>query len=116
MSKNHEDQSLVVRFYHIRDDDKKPIVTVCVVYSKSSGHTRRGVALCSYKDQPNKRIGRDIAFGRAFASTTLTDNYKIKRGDIREEAKKFLLENNITLKSDHCPKLTDYEMRLIHKP
>lgn len=44
-----------------------PIVTVCLLIDKKDGKTRvcRGMSICSPLDNPNKKIGKGIAFGRA---------------------------------------------------
>ena len=51
-------------FYYLRDDKNRPIITVCLI-AVEEGTLARGVAICSDKDQPNKKIGRAIARGRA---------------------------------------------------
>ena len=51
-------------FYYLRDNEKRPLVTVCLAYGKK-GYKARGIAICSDKDQPSKKTGRAIAKGRA---------------------------------------------------
>ena len=50
-------------FYYLRDKERKPLVTVCL-HCDDKGEYYRGVAVCSPKDSPNKRVGRNIALGR----------------------------------------------------
>ena len=50
-------------FYYIRDDLKRPVITVCL--KKEDDRLARGIAICSVLDVPNKKIGRAIASGRA---------------------------------------------------
>lgn len=56
----------LVYFYYIRNEQKKPVITVCIL--KYNNVYCRGVAICSTKEAANKKIGRTIAFGRAFNS------------------------------------------------
>ena len=50
-------------FYYLRDKNKRPLVTICLHCIGDKYY--RGVAICSPKDSPVKRVGRNIAFGRA---------------------------------------------------
>lgn len=52
-------------YYYVRNKERKPLVTVCLLFSPSEDKIYRGVAVCSPKDNPNKAIGRGIAKGRA---------------------------------------------------
>jgi len=52
------------KFYYLRDKANRPLVTVCLA-EDAYGDYFRGVAICSPKDNPVKRIGRGIALGRA---------------------------------------------------
>lgn len=49
-------------YYYVRDNGK-PVVTVCLL--RTGNLLSRGVAICSDKDNPCKKTGRDIAKGRA---------------------------------------------------
>ncbi len=50
--------------YYNRDDQNRPIVTVCLM--KYGEDWARGVAVCNLKyDKPSKKIGRKIASNRA---------------------------------------------------
>ena len=55
-------------FYYIRNANNEPIITVCLLLAKLDNGLHswfRGIAICSPMDQPNKKIGRSIASGRA---------------------------------------------------
>lgn len=43
-------------------------VTICVIEDDDRNELARGYAFCSRDDQFNKRVGREIAFGRALAA------------------------------------------------
>ena len=58
-------------FYYLRDRKNRPIVTVCL-YSTSCDYAR-GIAICSERDEPNKKIGRAISQGRAFKALELNE-------------------------------------------
>jgi hypothetical protein len=83
-------------FYYLRDDDNRPTVTVCLrrwghaTYSRDTFITR-GIAICSERDMPSKKIGRSIAEGRAFKA--LLNNYSPKRRDFicRQDALRVLM-------------------------
>ena len=53
-------------FYYVRDIENRPVITVCLI--EKLGEYYRGVALCSELDQPCKRVGRNIAEGRAISA------------------------------------------------
>lgn len=50
-------------YYYLRDNANRPVVTVCLL--AENGNVARGIAVCSIKDQPEKRKGRAIAKARA---------------------------------------------------
>ncbi len=52
------------QFYYIRDTERKPIVTVCLL-DNGDGTWARGVAVCSPDDSPVKKYGRNVAEHRA---------------------------------------------------
>ena len=58
-------EDLIPIFYYLRDYNKRPVITVCLLYKKRIGGIARGIALCSPKDNPTKQTGRSIAHGRA---------------------------------------------------
>lgn len=59
-------------FYYIKDKENKPVITVCLIQDGSKWS--RGIAICSKKDIPNKKIGRAIAEGRAQKALELFDS------------------------------------------
>ena len=61
-------------FYYLRDKNKRPLVTICLHCIGDKYY--RGVAICSPKDSPVKRVGRNIAFGRALQA--------VKKGERKE--------------------------------
>lgn len=54
------------KFYHLRDIDKRPIVTVCSLFYNDQKFM--GISVCSRKDEPRKSTGRKIALDRAMAA------------------------------------------------
>ena len=56
-------------YYHLRNIDKKPITTVCLIRDEN-GLYHRGIAICSEKDIPEKAEGRKRAFYRAQKALT----------------------------------------------
>lgn len=71
-------------FYYERTEDKKPLITICLI--RKNGDYARGVAYCSFLDNPSKKRGRAIAEGRALKAlkrkenndlTTRNEPYKI---------------------------------------
>ncbi len=51
--------------YYERDENKRPVLTVCLIANDNKDVLSRGVAKCSKKDMPYKKVGRAIATGRA---------------------------------------------------
>jgi hypothetical protein len=57
-----------VRFYHLRDENNKPVATVASIYLENvggKGIKLFGASKCSDLDHFNKRLGRTIAKARA---------------------------------------------------
>lgn len=54
-----------VHYFYERDEKNRPVKTRCVLYEPGSNLVSFGQAVCSDKDNPNKKIGRSIAVGRA---------------------------------------------------
>ena len=63
ISQYHITNKTFTRYYYIRDGRNRPVITVCLL--KIGKQLSRGVALCSDKDNPCKKTGRNIARGRA---------------------------------------------------
>lgn len=64
-----------IKFYYVRDEKNAPIMTICLIvldkeedYEYKGCSYARGIAMCSPKDNPNKKIGRNIAFERAITA------------------------------------------------
>ena len=100
------------KYYYVRDGKNRPIITVCLAQSVN-GRIGRGVAICSDKDQPCKKIGRAIAKTRAiYALNTQCNCCKINRWEFLTIA----IHSQIWLitkhKSIYNPKLTEYEQKL----
>lgn len=51
------------KFYYVRDKQRKPVVTVVIAHL-NNGRFARGVAVCSYHDNPNKDTGKLLAARR----------------------------------------------------
>lgn len=53
------------RFYHYRDANNFPRVTVCILYNQAENIACRGLSICSFMDAPVKEDGRDRSEDRA---------------------------------------------------
>ena len=51
--------------YYERDENKRPVISVCLVVNDNKVVISRGVAKCSKKRMPVKKRGRDKATERA---------------------------------------------------
>jgi len=101
------------RFYYLRDLQNKPLVTVCLA-KDTTGQYYRGIAICSPKDNPVKRVGRQIALGRVLRAL----HRNIESDPVfRSEACYILREvqapNPYYIKSTNDPILTPIEIKLI---
>ena len=112
-------QTSTEKYYYIRDNVKsnpdsngRPIITVCLI--KIAEDIGRGIAICSDKDIPCKKVGRAIAKTRAlFALHQEKDGCEIGRWDL--ENIQLSAENfgfNGYFKSFFDPELTEYERKL----
>ena len=101
------------KFYYLRDKAKRPLVTVCLA-ADTNGRFYRGVAICSPKDNPIKRVGRQIARGRVLRAMERKVHSDIV---LRDEAWSVLHEvkalNHYYIKSTNNPVLTSVEIKLI---
>lgn len=52
------------RFYYVRDKEKKPIITVCLLQNRAGAYGR-GIAYCHIKDNPFKLRSRQLARSKA---------------------------------------------------
>lgn len=69
----HVKRSYSIAIYYLRDERRRPLVTVCLLKDMEDGATARGVAICSPSDNPEKKYGRQIAETRAFAALEKKD-------------------------------------------
>jgi Holliday junction resolvase RusA-like endonuclease len=54
-----------VEYQHFYTENKEPRVTVCYQRSATQATVAVGIAVCSWRDRPNKEFGKYIAYGRA---------------------------------------------------
>jgi hypothetical protein len=113
-----DSDSLKAVYYYIRDANKSPVVTVCLIVENKQ-IVARGVAICSERDFPNRQIGRGISYGRALKAYT----DRRSGGDIfRDDASNRLLRlpdcdfgRTHFFKYSHDPVLTPMEKALKSK-
>jgi hypothetical protein len=108
MEKTAQDK---VIFYYIRDYQKRPVITVCLI--RFNGIWSRGVAICSDKDMPSKKEGRMKAFGRAEKATRNQEHSELIGNCIFMWI--FLLGAEFIRKSEWNAILTVFEQRLVEK-
>ena len=87
-------------FYYLRDNQNRPLITVCL--HKINGAICRGIAICSDKDNPSKKTGKTIAFGRAMRARKSKKESEIIN---RKEADIY--------KSSNDPVFTEFEVKLL---
>ena len=114
------------KFYYLRDEKSRPIITVCIIKGTKLPKLQhrdliaRGVAICSVKN-PKKKIGRDIAEGRAekaWETESCDDIINRRRAmdvlysviDTSDHDYAFLF------KSEIYPYLSDFEKEILDKP
>ena len=69
---------IMKKFYYLRDGKNRPIVTICVL--SHDGNMAIGFAVCAENDNPCKKIGKQIAQGRAYVALRRKRNlYPVKR-------------------------------------
>ena len=103
-----------VIFYYIRDYQKRPVITVCLI--RFNGIWSRGVAICSDKDQPVKKEGRMKAFGRAQKATcnqNTVDPVRTPKSSLPMLPHWDLCK--FAFKSDYDTNLMPFEQRLVDK-
>ena len=101
------------RFYYLRDETKKPLVTICLA-TDTNGRHYRGVAICSPKDNPIKRVGRQIALGRVLrAIHRNVDSGPVLRNEAWYVLHEVQAPNPYYIKSTNNPLLTPIEIKLL---
>lgn len=71
-----------LKFYYFRNVLSEPIITICVIKNHIEVFSR-GIAICSVNDNPNKKTGRNIAFGRVMKAMVNGNNsLPIKRENL----------------------------------
>lgn len=80
------------KYFYYRDKNRRPMVTVCEIEGVTG--VGRGVAICSLKDNPSKKIGRLISKGRA--NKALKDNLTFQLPINRREAITSLMKTNFS--------------------
>lgn len=104
------------RFYHYRDENKHPRITICVLYDIKDQIACRGISMCSLIEQPIKEDGRDRAENRAIAAykTQLSSEpiIKFEAAQVSECSPEFNEEVKEEFKSAYNVNLTEFEKRL----
>ena len=92
-------------YYYKRDERNRPMTTICLM--KEGVHISKGVAFCSEKDIPCKKVGRKIAEERArYALLKHTDGCIIRKTSYISMPDSF--------KSCYMPVLSDHEDKLLN--
>jgi hypothetical protein len=115
-------------YYYFRGENKVPRITVCLLYEIDLEGVKlvaRGLAICSLKETPCKKKGRDLAYTRALEAVTLGNNL---RPISKENRKVLAVINSITVgkgqafigtdcdyKSVTCPWITPFENKMLDK-
>jgi len=101
---------MLVKFYHLRDENSVPWVTKCLI--KYNDNIARGTSICSFKDNPSKSEGRKLSKYRAIlALLDKTDKAPVLRAEA--DIILGLVGDDTEMKSEFNPELTKYEQRLI---
>ena len=103
------------KFYYHRDETGKPKSTICLI--SENGWLARGVAICSDRDNFNRKVGRAIAMGRAAkALKNMESSDEINIGLDRDPYLSILMKlppGIEKFKTCYDPFLTDHETKLI---
>ena len=103
------------RFYHYRDKNNHPRITVCILYDLKDKTASRGISLCSFLDTTCKEFGRDHAEDRAIeAYRTMMSSEPIVQQFIIKD--KLVDNTTITLKVDKIIKsVEDFDEEIKEK-
>lgn len=93
-----------ITYYLPREEKRKQIAVVLVI---DDNKISRGIAICSKKDQFNKKLGRSIALGRSIKALT-----NMKSGPHNQIIDQ-LNESGFDNLSSFMPELTIFEKELI---
>jgi hypothetical protein len=102
---------MIERYYYIRDClDRAPRVTVCLLENED-GFVSRGVALCSFNDNPCKKTGRALALARARKANGTEDNHSVPLSSLRN------VESSgwLSYLYEFEPELTELESRILKR-
>ena len=105
-------------YYHKRDEEGKPRLTVCLLKDESGNEIiSKGISLCSFCDNPKKDDGRERAKKRAYASLhAKRDLFPIKRMEAYTVIDAcFPQDEKIRFKGQFKPSLTLQEKRISEK-
>ena len=103
------------KFYYYRDElIREPLVTVCILEDED-GEVAKGIAICSFKDMPNKKIGRAIAKGRALHSFENGTFGEIRREEAADVLNFVNYPQTSTFKGEFDPILSEFEEKLLEK-
>ena len=107
----------LTKYYYCRDGNNRPVVTVCLL--QVNGDISRGVAICSFLDNPCKKTGRKISRDRAIhAMKTRVENCEIDTTNAHLVLSS-VSEESVGMfnwvKSAYNPQLTDHENKLVFR-
>lgn len=105
--------------HYVRDEYKRPVVSVASIFTDNGTVLARGVAVCSNMDNPNKKTGRLLATVRAYAAVHAKKNLlPIMRTltHLPKAVNSFIYRSTIFDKAAYQPDtLTDFEARIATK-
>ena len=105
-------------YYYLRDKQRKPIVTVCLL-KDNKGTISRGVAICSKQDNPVKKFGRRLAKERAVWAAAFKNTFgePVFRWDVMEHLRD--ISESCLWKSQYdieiIGQLTEFEKRIVYR-
>jgi hypothetical protein len=112
-------KEITVKYYYLRDIENKPRVTVCFAHDPEYNVFARGVAVCSKKDNPSKRVGRAIAYQRCqYALCNKAKELPYREGFLFPKMARNSIPEPLMdgFKAEFNPtELTPIEMKLIRK-
>ena len=108
-----EQKEVKERYYYLRDEHSRPLVTVCLM--KIGEEIARGISLCSLLDFPNKKKGRIKAHGMAMSAMMRKENkYEIVRCDAEDVLSEVDEGGELgSFKATYNPDLTLFEKEIV---